>query len=103
MITITNIRFNKIVAKNNFKWENTGYLKDVLEEDSEKEGLKGIVESEKEAKEFFLDKGHEDIKKSVAGEAIAFLADGSAVSVRLIQIECFGLLQFRYVIKVRNI
>lgn len=103
MITITNIKFNKIVAKNNFKWENTGYLKDVLEEDSEEEGLKGIVESEKEAKEFFLDKGHEDIKKSVVGEAIAFLTDGSAVSVRLVQIECFGLLQFRYVIKVRNI
>lgn len=47
MITITNIKFNKVVAKNNFKWENTGYLKDVLEEDSEEEGLKGIVESEK--------------------------------------------------------
>lgn len=103
MITIINIKFNKVVAKNNFKWENTGYLKDVLEEDCQEAGLDGVVDSADEAKEFFRDKGHEDIKKSVAGEAIAFLADGTAVSVRLIQIECFGLLQFRYVIKVRNI
>lgn len=103
MITIINIKFNKVVAKNNFKWENTGYLKDVLEEDCQEAGLDGVVDSVDEAKEFFRNKGHEDIKKSVAGEAIAFLADGTAVSVRLIQIECFGLLQFRYVIKVRNI
>lgn len=101
--TDVNIKFNKIVAKNNFKWENIGYLKDVLEEDNQEEGLGGIMESEKEAKGFFQEKGFEEINKKVIAEATAFLADETVVSVRLIQFGCIGLFLRKYVIKVRNI
>ena len=44
-----------------------------------------------------------EIQKSVAGEAIAFLSDETAVNVRLIQLIAHGLFKFVCVLKVRSL
>ena len=63
-----------------------------------------IVASDmKKAKEILNPDGSLEIQKTVAGEAIAFLADETAVSVRLIQYNPHGLLKFVYTIKATEI
>ena len=57
----------------------------------------------KKAKEILNPDGSLEIQKTVAGEAIAFLADETAVSVRLIQYNPHGLLKFVYTIKATEI
>lgn len=63
-----------------------------------------IVASDmKKAKEILNPDGSLEMQKTVAGEAIAFLADETAVSVRLIQYNPHGLLKFVYTIKATEI
>ena len=102
MIT-TNIKFNRVVAKENFNNNSIEELKNaILRGILSETGL--IVASDmKKAKEILNPDGSLEIQKTVAGEAIAFLADETAVSVRLIQYNPHGLLKFIYTIKATEI
>lgn len=103
MITNTNIELNKLVAKNNFKWKYSDELQMAINEGFLENGFGGVVDSYEDAQSYFRVNGTGEIDRSVVGEAIAFLEEGEAVSVRLIQFSCYGSLSFRYVIKIRNI
>lgn len=103
MITNTNIELNKIVAKNNFKWKYSDELQMAINEGFLENGFGGVVDSYEDAKSYFRVNGTGQIDQGVVGEATAFLAEGEAVSVRLIQFSCYGSLFFRYVVKIRNI
>lgn len=96
-----NIKFNRVVAKNNFKFSDMEELKAAVEKSILSETGLIVVGTEKKAKEILTPGGTLEIQKSVAGEAIAFLSDETAVNVRLIQLNAHGLFKFVYVLKVR--
>lgn len=62
-----------------------------------------VAGTEKKAKGILTPDGTLEIQNSVAGEAIAFLSDETAVNVRLIQLIAHGLFKFVYVLKFRLI
>ena len=95
-----NIKFNRVVAKNNFKFSDMEELKAAVERSILGE-LVIVAGTEKKAKEILTPDGTLEIQKSVAGEATAFLSDETAVNVRLIQLNAHGLFKFVYVLKVR--
>lgn len=96
-----NIKFNRVVAKNNFKFSDMEELKAAVEKSILSETGLIVASTEKKAKEILTPGGTLEIQKSVAGEAIAFLSDETAVNVRLIQLNAHGLFKFVYVLKVR--
>lgn len=96
-----NIKFNRVVAKNNFKFSDMEELKTAVEKSILGETGLIVAGTEKKAKEILPPGGTLEIQKSVAGEAIAFLSDETAVNVRLIQLNAHGLFKFVYVLKVR--
>lgn len=101
MMDTANIKFNRVVAKNNFKFSDMEELKAAVEKSILSETGLIVVGTEKKAKEILTPGGTLEIQKSVAGEAIAFLSDETAVNVRLIQLNAHGLFKFVYVLKVR--
>lgn len=96
-----NIKFNRVVAKNNFKFSDMEELKAAVEKSILSETGLIVAGTEKKTKEILTPGGTLEIQKSVAGEAIAFLSDETAVNVRLIQLNAHGLFKFVYVLKVR--
>lgn len=98
-----NIKFNRVVAKNNFKFSDMEELKAAVEKSILSETGLIVAGTEKKAKEILTPSGTLEIQKSVAGEAIAFLSDETAVKVRLIQLIAHGLFKFVYVLKVRSL
>ena len=102
MIT-TNIKFNRVVAKENFNNNSIEELKNAIEKGILSETGLIVASDMKKAKEILNPNGSLDIQKTVAGEAISFLADETAVSVRLIQYNPHGLLKFVYTIKATEI
>lgn len=98
-----NIKFNRVVAKNNFKFSDMEELKAAVEKSILCETGLIVAGTEKKAKEILTSDGTLEIQKSVAGEAIAFLSDETAVNVRLIQLNAHGLFKFVYVLKVRSL
>ena len=102
MIT-TNIKFNRLVAKENFNNNSIEELKNAIEKCILSETGLIVASDMKKAKEILNPDGSLEIQKTVAGEAIAFLADETAVSVRLIQYNPHGLLKFVYTIKATEI
>ena len=102
MIT-ANIKFNRVVAKENFNNNSIEELKNAIERSVLRESGLIVASDMKEAKEILNHDGSLEIQKTVAGEAIAFLADETAVSVRLIQHNSHGLLRFVYTIKATEI
>lgn len=101
MMDTANIKFNRVVAKNNFKFSDMEELKTAVEKFILGETGLIVAGTEKKAKEILAPDGTLEIQKSVAGEAIAFLSDETAVNVRLIQLNAHGLFKFVYVLKVR--
>lgn len=101
MMDTANIKFNRVVAKNNFKFSDMEELKAAVEKSILSETGLIVASTEKKAKEILTPGGTLEIQKSVAGEAIAFLSDETAVNVRLIQLNAHGLFKFVYVLKVR--
>lgn len=97
------IKFNRVVAKNNFKFSDMEELKTAVEKSILGETGLIVASTEKKAKEILTSGGTLEIQKSVAGEAIAFLSDETAVNVRLIQLIAHGLFKFVYVLKVRSL
>lgn len=98
-----NIKFNRVVAKENFNNNSIEELKNAIERGILSETGLIVASDMKEAKEILNPDGSLEIQKTVAGEAIAFLADETAVSVRLIQYNPHGLLRFVYTIKATEI
>lgn len=103
MMDTANIKFNRVVAKNNFKFSDMEELKTAVEKSILGETGLIVAGTEKKAKEILIPGGTLEIQKSVAGEAIAFLSDETAVNVRLIQLNAHGLFKFVYVLKVRSL
>lgn len=101
MMDIANIKFNRVVAKNNFKFSDMEELKTAVEKSILGETGLIVAGTEKKAKEILASGGTLEIQKKVAGEAIAFLSDETAVNVRLIQLNAHGLFKLVYVLKVR--
>jgi hypothetical protein len=101
MMDTANIKFNRVVAKNNFKFSDMEELKAAVERSILGETGLIVAGTEKKAKEILTSDGTLEIQKSVAGEAIAFLSDETAVNVRLIQLNAHGLFKFVYLLKVR--
>lgn len=98
-----NIKFNRVVAKNNFKFSDMEELKTAVEKSILGETGLIVAGTEKKVKEILTPDGTLEIQKSVEGEAIAFLSDETAVNVRLIQLNAHGLFKFVYVLKVRSL
>lgn len=98
-----NVKFNRVVAKNNFKFSDMEELKTAVEKSILGETGLIVACTEKKAKEILTPDGTLEIQKSVAGEAMAFLSDETAVNVRLIQLNAHGLFKFVYVLKVRSL
>ena len=86
MMDTANIKFNRVVAKNNFKFSDMEELKTAVEKSILSETGLIVAGTEKKAKEILTSDGTLEIQKSIAGESIAFLSDETAVNVRLIQI-----------------
>ena len=101
MMDTANIKFNRVVARNNFKFSDMEELKTAVEKSILGETGLIVASTEKKAKEILTPDGTLEIQKSVAGEAIAFLSDETAVNVRLIRVNAHGLFKFVYVLKVR--
>ena len=102
MIT-TNIKFNRVVAKENFNNNSIDELKNDIERGILSETGLIVASDMKKAKEILNPDDSLEMQKTVAGEAIVFLADETAVSVRLIQLNPHGLLKFVYTIKATEI
>ena len=102
MIT-TNIKFNRLVAKENFNNNSIEELKNAIEKCILSETGLIVASDMKKAKEILNPDGSLEIQKTVVGESIAFLSDETAVSVRLIQYNPHGLLKFVYTIKATEI
>lgn len=103
LINTANIKFNRIVAKNNFKYANIEDIKNSIIKSLLSETGLIVTNSEKKAKEILNPNGTLEIQKNIAGEAIAFLSDETAVEAMLIQINAHGLFKFVYVLKIRTI
>lgn len=103
MMDTANIKFNRVVAKNNFKFSDMEELKTAVEKSILGETGLIVAGTEKKVKEILTPDGTLEIQKSVEGEAIAFLSDETAVNVRLIQLNAHGLFKFVYVLKVRSL
>ena len=101
MMDTVNIKFNRVVARNNFNFSDMEELKAAVEKSILGETGLIVVGMEKKAMEILTPGSTLEIQKSVAGEAIAFLSDETAVNVRLIQLNAHGLFKFVYVLKVR--
>lgn len=99
----TDIKFNRVVAKNNFKFSDAEELKAAIEKSILSETGLIVAGTEEKAKEILNPDGTLEIQKSVAGEAIAFLSDETAVGARLIQLNAHGIFKFVYVLKVRSL
>lgn len=103
MMDTANVKFNRVVAKNYFKFSDMEELKTAVEKSILGETGLIVAGTEKKAKEILTPDGTLEIQKSVAGEAMAFLSDETAVNVRLIQLNAHGLFKFVYVLKVRSL
>ena len=103
MMDTANIKFNRVVARNNFKFSDMEELKTAVEKSILGETGLIVAGMEKKAKEILTPDGTLEIQKSVVCDAIAFLSDETAVSVRLIRVNAHGLFKFVYVLKVRSL
>ena len=59
-----------------------------------------IIRDRRDVKEVLNPDGSLEIQKEIVGEAIAFLDDESAVSVRLIQHNVHGTLKYVYTVRI---
>lgn len=101
MMDTANIKFKRVVARNNFKFSDMEELKAAVEKSILGETGLIVAGMEKKAKEILTPDGTLEIQKSVVCDAIAFLSDETAVSVRLIRVNAHGLFKFVYLLKVR--
>lgn len=93
------IKFKRIVAKLNFKYSDRKDLKQAIEKSLlSVTGL--IVANNRQMISNILNpNGDLEMQRSVVSEAIAFLNDDSAISVRMIQYNAYGLSKFVYEIR----
>lgn len=94
-----NIKFNRIVAKLNFKYADRNDLKQAIEKHLLSETGLIIANNRQMISNILNPNGDLEMQRSVVGEAIAFLNDDSAVSVRMIQHNAYGLFKFVYEIR----
>lgn len=99
--TTVNIKFSKIAAKENFKHSDSNELKAIIEKTLNEDII--VVNDRKEAEEIVNPKGGLEIQKSVVAETMAFLADDTAVSLRLVQYVTYGAFKFIYVVRATNL
>lgn len=99
--TTANIKFSKIAAKENFKHSDSNELKAIIEKTLNEDII--VVNDRKEAEEIVNPKGGLEIQKSVVAETIAFLADDTAVCLRLVQYVTHGAFKFVYVVRATNL
>ena len=98
-INAATIRFNRILAKHNFKYEDINIavqevIKTML---SESPGLR-VTNSTKEAKEIVNPSGELKTQRNIAAVGYLYLKDESAVYMRLFQYNAFGFITFVYVV-----
>ena len=94
-----NIKFNRAVAKQNFKFADIDELKkEVIKSMLSETGLI-TAGSRKDAAKILNPDGTLELQQEKVGEAIAFLADETAVSLVLIQFAAHGKLRFVYVVR----
>lgn len=100
--TTANIKFSKIAAKENFKHSDSNELKSAIKKTLLNEDII-VVNDRKEAEAIVNPKGGLEIQKSVVAETMAFLADDTAVSLRLVQYVTYGAFKFIYVVRATNL
>ena len=93
------IKFNRIVAKLNFKYSDRKDLKQAIEKSLLSETGLIVANNRQMISNILNPNGDLEMQRSVVGEAIAFLNDDSAISVRMIQHNAYGLCKFVYEIR----
>lgn len=93
-MTTANIKFNRVVAKNNFKYDTLEELKDAIMKSTLSETGLVVTDNMRKAREIINPDKSLEVQQEVASESIAFLSDESAVSVRLIQVNAHGIAKF---------
>ena len=93
------ITFNRIVAKLNFKYSDREDLKQAIEKSLLSETGLIVANNRQIISNILNPNGDLEMRRSVVGEAIAFLNDDTAISVRMIQHNAYGLFKFVYEIR----
>ena len=93
------IKFNRIVAKLNFKYSDRKDLKQAIEKSLLSETGLIVANNRQMINSILNPNGDLEMQRAVVGEAIAFLNDDSAISVRMIQHNVYGLSKFVYEIR----
>ena len=93
------IKFNRIVAKLNFKYSDRNDLKQAIEKSLLSETGLIVANNRQMISNILNPNGDLEMQKAVVGEAIAFLNDDSAISVRMIQHNAYGLFKCVYEIR----
>ena len=93
------IKFNRIVAKLNFKYSDRNDLKQAIEKSLLSETALIVANNRQMINSILNPNGDLEIQRAVVGEAIAFLNDDSAISVRMIQHNVYGISKFVYEIR----
>ena len=93
------ITFNRIVAKLNFKYSDREDLKQAIEKSLISETGLIVANNRQIISNILNPNGDLEMQRSVVGEAIAFLNDDTAISVRMIQHNAYGLFKFVYEIR----
>ena len=94
-----NIKFNRIVAKLNFKYSDRKDLKQAIEKSLLSETGLIVANNRQMISNILNPNGDLEMQRAIVGEAIAFLNDNSAISVRMIQHNVYGLSKFVYEIR----
>lgn len=93
------IKFNRIVAKLNFKYSDRNDLKSAIEKSLLSETDLIVANNRQMINSILNPNGDLEMQRAVVGEAIAFLNDDSVISVRMIQHNVYGLSKFVYEIR----
>lgn len=100
MTNITaNVKFNRILAKNQFKYESVEEAKLAISNCmSEEDGI-NFAENKRKAREVVNPDGSLDVIEEKVAEGYLFLKDESPVEISLFQFVAHGILRFVYLLK----
>ena len=93
------IKFNRIVAKLNFKYADRKDLKQAIEKSLLSETGLIVANNRQMISNILNPEGDLEMQRHVVGETIAFLNDDSAIAVRMIEHNAYGISKFVYEIR----
>ena len=94
----TDLMFNRILAKSNFKYEDEETAKEEITKMLSDTNLT-VVESRCKAIEMVNPDKSLEVQKSIIAEGYLFLKNEYAISMQLIQYNAYGTMKFAYVVK----